>query len=129
MPGTMYLDQSQTFAGPPIALMAVVKTKFGSDEPDISKSGERRYVIHAAVTFRPDNGMPPQSEVLQITITGGSDPTQVIQPGMPVEFEALRCGFTAPEQRPDGRVRGGKPFFGASAVRPYAATGKPSAAA
>lgn len=123
MPGTMYIDQSATFAGPPIALMAAVKTKFGSDEPEISKQGERKYVIQAAVTYRPEYGMAPQSEVLQVTITGGPDLTTTIQPGMPVEFDGLRCGFSAAEVRPDGRVRGGKPYFAASGVKAFTGSG------
>jgi hypothetical protein len=125
MPGTMYLDQAATFAAPPICLMAAVKTKFGTGEPDISKNGERRYVVQVAVTYRAENGMPVQSEVLQVTVTG-DDPTG-IPAGSPVEFDGLRCGFTTPETRPDGRVRGGKPFFGANAVRVF--VGKSAAAA
>ena len=123
MPGTIHIDQAATFSGPPIALMAVVKTKFGTDQPEISKDGERKYSVHVAVTYRPEYGMAPQSEVLQVTVTGGPDLTSSLQPSSPVEFDDLRCGFSAAEARPDGRIRGGKPFFMATAVKAFAGTG------
>ena len=94
MPGTIHIDQAATFAAPPIAMMAAVKTKFGTDEPDVSKQGEKKYVVSCAVQYRPEGQMPAQAEVLRWTVTGGPDLTTTLHPGSPIEFDGLRCGFS-----------------------------------
>ena len=116
MAGTYVVDLRQTFSSA-FLMSAGAKTKFGSNEQDISQSGERKWSVEAAVTFH-SNGMKASSEVISVTITGpASDPAAAIPPGSPVEFEGFRIGFSAPERAGD-RIRGGKPWFQASGVRP-----------
>jgi hypothetical protein len=116
MAGTYVVDLRQTFSSA-FLMSAGAKTKFGSNEQDISQTGERKWSVEAAVTFH-SNGMKASSEVISVTITGpASDPAASIPPGSPVEFEGFRIGFSAPERAGD-RIRGGKPWFQASGVRP-----------
>jgi hypothetical protein len=116
MPGTIVIDSGATFAAM-LLLSAAPKTRFGTDEPDISKDGERKYSCEVAVTFRPDSGMRAVSEVVTVTVTGGADPSTAIAPGTPVEFDRLRLGVSSPERRDNGRISGGKPFYMASGIR------------
>jgi hypothetical protein len=116
MAGTYIVDTRSTFSSA-FLLSAGAKTKFGSMEQDISQTGERKWSVEAAVTFH-SNGMKAASEVISVTITGpATDPAASIAPGSPVEFEGFRIGFSAPERAGD-RIRGGKPWFQASGVRP-----------
>jgi hypothetical protein len=61
--------------------------------------------------------MTPASDVIRITILGGSDPAAGITPGMPVEFDAFKVGISAPERNDKGGIRGGKPYFQAGGIR------------
>ena len=116
MPGTMRIDEAATFAA--VLLMAAgPKTEFGTDSQAISKSGERKWFAQVAVTYHPEYGMAAQSEVIQVTVTGGTDPALVLQPGTPVTFDGLRVGFSAPERGQGDRIRGGRPWFQAAGVR------------
>jgi hypothetical protein len=117
MPGTIHVAVDQTFAT--MILMGIAeKTKFGTDVPEVSALGEKKYTAEVAVQYRAENGMRPVSEVISATITGGDHNAILgIAPGSPVVLEGLRCGVSAPEKRDDGRVRGGKLYFMASAVR------------
>jgi hypothetical protein len=116
VPGaTVVIDQQQTFAGPPIALSVGPKLEFGSDSQQITKNGERRWVIQVACTYTADPGMKAAAEVIEVTITG-EDPSVSIAPGATVEFNVLRQGISAPERRGD-RVIGGKAWYSAQGVR------------
>ena len=116
MPGTMRIDEAATFAAC-LLMAAGPKTEFGTDTQAISKTGERKWAVQAAVTYHPEYGMAAQSEVIQVTVTGGTDPALVLQPGTPVTFDGLRVGFSAPERGQGDRIRGGRPWFQASGVR------------
>jgi hypothetical protein len=117
MAGTIHIDSAATFSAM-LLMSAGVKTKFGTDQPDISSTGERKYTVSVACTYNSEfPGMRAQSEVIEVTVTGGADPSASIPPGTGVEFDRLRCGFSAPEKRDDGRLRGGRPYFMASGVR------------
>jgi hypothetical protein len=123
MPGTIHVSTDATFAA--MILMSVAeKMKFGTDMPEVSATGERKYVAEVAVQYRPDNGMKPVSEVISATITGGDHNAILsIPPGSPVVLDGLRCGVSAPEKRDDGRVRGGRLYFMATAIRAAGAQG------
>ena len=118
MPGTITIDTRQTFSASPIAMTAGPKMKFGTDQQEVNRDGERKWTVQAAVSYFAENGIRPVSEVIDVTVTGGNDPALTIQPGTPVEFERLRCGISAPEKSEEtGRIRGGKLYFMATAVR------------
>jgi hypothetical protein len=119
MPGTFVIDTAATFAAPPLLMGCTPKLKYGTTEQDVSATGERKWEAQAAVTFHPAApGMRPVSEVISVTITGpAANPGEHIQSGSPVEFDGFRVGWTAPEARENGRVRGGKPWFQASGLR------------
>lgn len=123
MPGTIHVNADATFAA--MILMSVgEKMRFGTDVPEVSASGEKKYTVEVAVQYRPENGMKPVSEVISATITGGDHHAILgIPPGSPVALDGLRCGVSAPEKRDDGRVRGGRLYFMASAIRPAGASG------
>lgn len=114
MPGTLTVNAAQTFATM-LLMSAAQKTKFGTEEPDISKTGEKKWAVELAVTYLAENGMRPVSEVISVTVTGGDGVT--IAPGTPVEFDSLRCGVSAPEKRDNGRISGGKLYWMASGIR------------
>jgi hypothetical protein len=114
--GSFIVDTSKTFA---VALMmsSGPKLKFGSAEQDVSATGERKWEVQCAVTFQSEYGMPPASDVIKITVLGGTDPAQGIAPGTPVTFESFKVGISAPEKTERG-IRGGKPYYQAGAVKP-----------
>ena len=120
MPGTISVNAGETFAT--MLLMSVTqKLKFGTDQPDISASGEKKWTAEVAVTYTAEPGMRPVSEVVQVTVTG---PASIdIAPGTPVAFDRLRCGVSTPElrDRDRGRVTGGKLYWMATGARPAAA--------
>lgn len=125
--GTITVNAEATFQAA-ILMSAAQKNKFGTDEPDITVNGERKYSAEVAVTYRQEPGSPMKavSEVLSVTVTG-SDPSMGCPPGSAVMFENLRCGVSAPEKRDNGRISGGRLYWMASGVR--AANGRPVAAA
>ena len=132
MPGIITVSQQDTFTAPPIVMSVGPRMKFGSDtEQEVTRDGERKWTVQAAVSYAPEFGMKAVAEVIEVTITG-EDPSASVAPGTPVEFNRLRCGVSAPEQRQrqDGsgsRVVGGRLYWMAAGVR-SAANGKPAAA-
>lgn len=118
MPGTLTVDAKQTFAAM-LLMSAAPKLKFGTDQPDVSATGEKKFTAEVAVTYLAENGMRPVSEVISVTVTGGDNIT--IAPGTPVEFDSLRCGVSQPEKRDNGRIAGGKLYWMAYGIRPAAA--------
>lgn len=129
MPGTITVNAKQTFAAM-LLMSAAQKLKFGTSEPDISATGEKKFTVEAAVTYLAEGNMRPVSEVISVTVTGGDEIT--ITPGTPVEFDSLRVGLSAPEQRAnkDGngsRIVGGKLWWQASGVRPVQMIRQPRA--
>src|SRR5690348_9285000 len=121
MPGTITVDVRSTFAAM-IVMSIAEKMKFGTDVPEVSAAGERKYTAELAVTYHAENGMRPVSEVISVTITGGDHNAILgIPPGSAVGLERLRCGVSAPEKRDDGRVRGGRLYWMATGIRPLQA--------
>lgn len=124
MPGMITVDQQSTFATPPLVMSAGPRLKFGTDQQDITRNGERKWSVQVAVGYFPDYGMRAVAEVIEVGLTGEAPE---VQPGMPVQFDRLRVGVSAPEQRQreDGgsRVVGGKLFWQADACRPFSGSG------
>jgi hypothetical protein len=117
MPGTITVDVRATFSA--MLLMGVSqRLKFGTDEPDITKAGERKYECQVAVTYHAEPGMRPVSEVLTIVVTGGDHAAILgMTPGSAVEVDRLRQGVSAVERKEGGRVSGGRPYWMASSIR------------
>lgn len=135
MSGLITVDQKSTFAAPPIVMAVSPRLKFGTTEQDITRDGERRWTVQAAVSYIPEPDGKPQAEVIEITLTG-EDPSAKVSTGMQVSFTRLRLGVSSPEQRDNGRggtrVVGGKVYWLAESVSPYNASangnGRPAAA-
>lgn len=115
MPGTITVDTKATFSAM-LLMNAAQKLKFGTEEPDITANGEKKFTAEVAVTYQADPGMRAVSEVISVTVTGGDSIT--IPPGSAVDFDRLRCGVSAPEKRDNGRVVGGKLYWMAAGIRP-----------
>jgi hypothetical protein len=126
MAGTYQIDPGRTFSAM-ILMSSGPRLKFGSaTEQEVSASGEKKWATEVAVTHHPAGpGMRAVSEVISVVITGPpSDPGASLAAGSPVEFPDLRMGIMAPEQGDTGRIRGGKPYFMASGIRPV--NGRPA---
>jgi hypothetical protein len=123
MPGTFAVDAGATFSA--LLLMAAgPKNEFGSDRQAISKTGEKKWDLQVAATWQAEYGMRPISEVINITLTGGTDPGASLLPGTAVELVNLRVGVSAPEMSDNGRgprVRGGRAWYSATAVKAVSA--------
>jgi hypothetical protein len=119
MPGTFKIDTAGTFATA-ILMASAAKAEFGQPgQQAVSASGERKWQTDLAVTFHANQpGMRPVSEVISVTITGPpTDPAAGIPVGALVELDDFRVGWTAPESRENGRVRGGRPWYSAAGIR------------
>ncbi len=131
MPGIITVSQQDTFTAPPIVMAVGPRFEFGTETQQVTRDGERKWTVQAAVSYAPEFGMKPVAEVIEVTVTG-DDPSAAIAPGTPVEFSKLRVGVSVPEQRQrqDGgsRVVGGKLYWMAAGVRP-AANGRAASAA
>jgi hypothetical protein len=120
MPGTFVVSANETFAI--LLLMASgPKLEFGTDSQAVSKTGEKKWDLQIAATWRPENGMRPVSEVINVSITGpAADPAGSLTAGTAIELESFRVGVSSPEMRDVGRgprVSGGKAWYQASGVR------------
>jgi hypothetical protein len=121
MPGMITVSQQETFSTPPLVMSAGPKLKFGTDTQDVTRNGERKWSVQVAVSYFADYGMRAQAEVIEVGLVGGKAPE--VEPGMPVQFDRLRCGVSAPEKTDEGRVRGGRLYWSADAVRPFNGSG------
>jgi hypothetical protein len=113
--GTLTINAKATFATM-LLMGSEPKMKFGSDQPDISRTGEKKWTVQLAVTYLAEEGMRPVSEVIAVTVTGGDSIT--IAPGTVVEFDVIRAGVSSPEKRDNGRIAGGKLYWQGSGLRP-----------
>jgi hypothetical protein len=124
MPARYAVDSGRTFSHC-LLLQSGPKIKFGTQgEPDVAADGQRKWRVQVAATFTAEPGRQPFSDLLDVTILGGADPAQGIPAGTPVEFEGLIVSTMPAEAGENGRVRGGKPWHMAKAVR--AANGRPA---
>jgi hypothetical protein len=122
MPGTVTVDTRATFTAM-IVMSIAEKMIFGTDQPSITKAGEKQYVAELAVTYVAEPGMRPVSEVISPTITGPGPDVLGIPQGSVVELDRLRCGVSAPERKENGRIAGGRLYWMASGIRPAGAGG------
>ena len=120
MPGTFVLDPTSTFSR--VRLVGCEpKYKFKSDEQDSNRDGVPKWTLEAVVSWQSVNGMPaPKSEVIEITVTMSRDPAESagVMPGQEIGFDAIWMGVQAPEFKDNGGIKGGRPWYGASAIRP-----------
>ena len=70
MPGMITVSQSETFSAPPIAMAVGPRLKFGTDEQDVTRDGERKWSVQVAVSYVPEFGMKAQAEVIEVTHHG-----------------------------------------------------------
>jgi hypothetical protein len=92
-----------------------------------SKDGiEKKWTVQvvAQLPSRWDVGRT-ESEVLAVTVTSAEDPASQVMEGEKVVFDNLTVGVMAPEKGEGDRIRGGKLFWQASAVRAHSLAGKP----
>lgn len=122
MPGTFVISPAETFSA--LLLMSSgAKTEFGTSEQAVSAAGEKKWEAQVAATWRQEPaalaaGRRPVAEVITVTITGGAtDPAAGIAPGSPVELDGFRVGVSTPEKTERGGLRGGKPWYSATAIR------------
>lgn len=134
MAGTFVVNAEQTFAQA-LLLTCGPKPKFGAQaEQEVSKDGTPKWQAEVAVTWQAVNGVQAAAEVIKVTITAPYDPGQSVMPGMPVTFEGFMVGISQPEKNDKGGIRGGKPWYSATALHPASGTngasgGKSKAAA
>ena len=116
--GSFVIDTARTFT----QLMLVgsgPKLKFQSAEQDVTRAGEKKWELQIVATFQPRYGMSPAVEVIKVTIIGGAtNPASGINDGTTVELTDFEVGMSAPEHNAKGGIKGGKPYYGATAVRP-----------
>ena len=94
------------------------KTKFGTQDQDHAADGRAKWDAQVAVTYLAEPGQRVQAEVINVTVVSDQDPAAALTPGLPVELVDLRLGVSSPQTRDNGQgVRGGKPYWMASAVR------------
>lgn len=128
MAGTFVINAAETFQRV-IFMSCAEKVDFKTGAVETNPQGVPKWTIEAAVTFHPGApGMRAQSEVITATITQHGNPGDGVMPGSPVELLGLRVGFSIPERNERGGVRGGKPWYQASGIRPAGAMGRPSKA-
>lgn len=130
MPATLAVDTRNTFQTA-LLMASGPKLEYGTGAQAVSAQGIPKWELSVAVTYLAEPGMRAQSEVLAVTVTTQANPAENIAPGTQVEFDGLRVGISAPEQRDNGRgsrIVGGKPWFQASGLRPAHAARKADAA-
>lgn len=118
--GMITVDQRNTFTTA-LLLGVTQKMRFGSTEPDMAATGERKWSAEVAVTYLTEGTFKPVSEVISVSLVSGTDPGASIPAGSPVEFDRLRVGVSAPERRQNDRgdrIVGGKLYWMAAAIRP-----------
>jgi hypothetical protein len=113
MKGTYVVDARNTFALA-IFMGSTPKTKYGTQDQDVTANGERKWAATVAVTYTPEPGRQPVSDSIKVT-TYGTDPGQSLTPGQPVEFDGLRVG----------EANGGL-WFTATGIRPAAPAIRPA---
>src|SRR5262245_17162340 len=109
--GTYVIDTGRTFSAILLAA-SQPKTKFGTVDQDRTAAGVPKWQVAATVIFSTDDSITATAapEVINVTIASTADPAAGIAPGTPVTFEAFRVGWSVPEARDGGRVRGGRPW-------------------
>lgn len=135
MPGTFVLDARNTFSR--VRLVGCEpKNRFRSEEQDTNRDGVPKWTLEAVVSWQAVNGMPaPKSEVIEVTVTAPRDPAESagVEPGQEIGFDAVWMGVQSPEVKENGGVKGGRPWYGASAIHPASPSangnGKATAAA
>ena len=116
MPGMITVDQQSTFASPPLVMSVGPKLKFGTDQQDVTRDGEKKWSVQVAVSYFADYGMRAQAEVIEVGLTGSAPD---VQPGQPVQFDRLegRCHRSREDRagpgprRPSLLVGGRRPPF------------------
>jgi hypothetical protein len=115
--GTFVIDQGATFANA-VLMGTSPKERFGSPGiQDTSAEGVPKWLAMVAVTFTPNGTMAPVSEVLTVSVTQPGNPSDGMQLPAPVAFDGLRLGWSSPEKRDNGSIRGGRPWYSATGLR------------
>lgn len=125
MAGTFVIDVPNTFATV-IFMSCVPKADYKTGVVETDRNNVPKWTVEAAVTFHPMPGMRPTSEVITITIASPNDPGQGTMPGQPVQIDGMRVGISAPERNDKGGIRGGRPWYQASGLRPAAPAARPA---
>lgn len=124
MAGTFVINTEQTFATV-IFMSCVPKADYKTGVVETDRNNVPKWTVEAAVTFHPMPGMRPVSEVVSITIAAPADPAQGVMPGQPVQIDGMRVGISTPERTDKGGIRGGRPWYQASGLRPAVPAARP----
>ena len=111
------VDVSQSFTAA-FLMSSAPREEFGKPGvQDHSADGTPKWSCDIAVTAPPKGKRPAQSDVVTVTVTQPSDPSNDITPGTPVVLEGLEVGASAPEKRDNGSIKGGRIFHTATGIR------------
>ena len=122
MSGTFIVDPA-TFTSI-MFVASAEKSDLKTGEILVNKQGAIKWGVQAVASWQSEYGMPPVTEVITVGIPASHDPASGITAGTQIQFDGMRVGVMAPEPNGKGGIKGGKPFYQASAVR--AANGKSS---
>ncbi len=109
------VDTAKTFSVL-IYMGCEVKADFNTGEAQRNAAGLLKWGVTIAAQTIPVNGQRSTAETLSVTIPAESDPCDGLAPGTPVRLDGLRAGVMDPEQRGEGKIRGGRMFFQAQSV-------------
>lgn len=116
MAGTFVIDQAASFT---MCLLMSAGPKMDFDNASVQATdvnGVPKWEVQAAVSFTAEPGRKAISEVINVGIVSPTNPAEHVQPG-PIQFDSLRVGTTAPEQKGNGRISGGRFWYTAQGVR------------
>ena len=126
MPGTFAVNTEATFTAC-VLISSGPKAKFGAaDQQETNAQGMPKWLVEVAVTFTPGvPGMKPVSELVSVTITAPVNPADGFAVGTAITFQDFRVGLNAAERGENGRIRGGKLWYNAAAIRPAMVSQRP----
>lgn len=126
MPQVFVVDQAATFSATAL-LECSPRVKFGSKtgEQETLKDGTLVWDVQVVCGFR-DNFGNSKHEVITIKVNSGVNPGKDLGPYTPVQLVRFVVGVTDPKEvtndRGEKKIIGGKPYYGAEAIRPLHAS-------
>jgi hypothetical protein len=116
---TFAVDTRNTFAN--VVLMgAGPKLEYGTGAQATTQQGVPRWELQVAVAYLTGPGERAQTETLNVTVNAADNPAKDMAMPVSIEFDQLRAGVSAPEQRSNERgtrVVGGKLWYQAAGIR------------
>lgn len=116
MPATLAINPAGTFSAC-VFMGCAPKYKFQTTEQDRTQEGRPKWEVQCAVTYLAEPGQRAFTEGLAVTVVADRDPSEGLTAPCTVELVDLRAGVSTPEAKEGGRVRGGRLWWQASALR------------